>query len=120
MTWVLGNACVLTPSLYRRLKRLAQTVVALGLLSPKSGKMEQKSLGYRKLVRCLQNSAVYRVVCASVKAVPTAARGAQCDTGMDVGPHPVHRVPGVAFLLNPCRGLSIRISLFALLFVLRK
>lgn len=66
MTWVLGNACVLTPGLYRRLKRLAQTVVALGLLSPKSGKMEQKSLGYRKLARSLQNSAVYRVVCASV------------------------------------------------------
>lgn len=66
MTWVLGNACVLTPGLYRRLKRLAQTVVALGLLSPKSGKMEQKSLGYRKLARSLQNSAVYRVVRASV------------------------------------------------------
>lgn len=56
----------------------------------------------------------------TVKAVPVAAGDAQYDTGMDVGPHPVWEVPGVAFLLNTCHGLSIHISQFELLFAFRK
>lgn len=53
MTWVLGNACVLTPGLYKRLEQLPQAVVALRVFSPKSGKMEQKALGSGSLVRTL-------------------------------------------------------------------
>lgn len=82
MTCVLGNACILTPALYRRLEQLTQAVVGLGFFSPKSGKMEQKALRVQETCKislefCPLLSCMLWLSGHTVKAVPAAARGAQ-------------------------------------------
>ena len=118
----LRQCLYLNSRLYRSLEQLAQLVVSCGLFSarqigaansaPESSSDLPRNQSFTQSCGWLSGHAV--------RAVPAAGRAARCGTGVDAGPLPARGGPGAAFPLDPCRGFSIFISQFGLLFAFRK